>query len=68
MVMKNMTESQQLLIEQTLSQAKKAMKHGNTAIAFQLLNTALHQQPDHLVAKKGICQLQKMITKNQQYR
>ena len=62
--MKNMTPSQQLLIEQTLSQAKKAMKQGNTAIALQFFNAVLQHQPNHPVAKKRLRKLQKEVTHN----
>jgi tetratricopeptide (TPR) repeat protein len=62
--MKNMTESQQLLIEQTLSQAEKAMKQGNTAIALQFFNTVLQHQPNHPVAIKGLRKLQQETTHN----
>jgi len=60
-----MTESQQLSIEQTLSQAKKAMKQGNTTIALQFFNAVLQHQPNHPVAKKGLRKLQKGVSQDQ---
>ena len=39
--------SQQLTIQQAISQAKKATKEGNTAVVVNLYNTVLQQQPNH---------------------
>jgi len=59
-----MPEPQQLTIPQTISKAKEAIKQGNTAIAVNLYNAVLHQQPNHPVAKKGLRKLQEELSQN----
>ena len=54
-----MSQPQTISIKQSLSQAKKAAKRGNAALALQLYQTVLQQQPDHPVAKKGVRKMQK---------
>ena len=56
-----MSPSQQLTIEQALSRAKKAIKQGNVAVAVNLYNAILQQQPNHPIAKKGLRKLQKEL-------
>ena len=57
--MKNVAQSKPFTIEQAISRAKKAIKQGNTAVALELYNAVLQQQPNHPVAKKGLRKLQK---------
>ena len=57
----NNQNSQQLTIQQALSRAKKAIKQGNTAIAVNLYNAILQQQPNHPLAKKTAAQVAKGI-------
>ena len=59
--MKNVSQSQQLTIEQTISRAKKAAKQGNTAVALQLYNAVLQHQPNHPIEKEGLRKLQKEL-------
>ena len=63
--MKNKPHSQQLTIQQALSRAKKATKQGNTAVAVNLYNAVLQQQPNHPIAKKRLRVLQKKLPQNQ---
>ncbi|MBU4132594.1 MAG: tetratricopeptide repeat protein [Proteobacteria bacterium] len=60
-----MPQPQQLTINQAISRAKKATKHGNTAVALQLYNAVLQHQPNHPVAKKGLRKLQKGLPNDQ---
>ena len=53
--------SQQLTIQQAISRAKKAIKQGNTAVALELYNAVLQQQPNHPIAKKRLNKLQKEL-------
>ena len=56
-----MSPAQQLTIKQALSRAKKAAKQGNLAVAQQLYQAVLQQQPRHPIAKKGLRKLQKLL-------
>ena len=60
-----MTHPQRLTIKQALSRAKMAIKQGNTTVALQLYNAVLQQQPNHLIAKKGLRKLQKGLPHDQ---
>lgn len=60
-----MPQPQQLTIKQAISQAKKATKQGNTAVAIELYNAVLLHQPNHPVAKKGLRKLQNGLPKDQ---
>ena len=60
-----MPQSQQLTIQQAISRAKKATKQGNTAVAVNLYNAVLQQQPNHPFAKKALRKLQKGLPQNQ---
>jgi tetratricopeptide (TPR) repeat protein len=59
------THPQRLTVKQALSRAKMAIKQGNTTVALQLYNAVLQQQPNHLIAKKGLRKLQKDLPHNQ---
>jgi hypothetical protein len=59
-----MMNSQKLTIQQTISRAKKAAKQGNTAVAVNLYNAVLQQQPNHPIAKKRLRVLQKKLPQN----
>ena len=48
-------------IKQAISQAKKAAKKGNAALALQLYQTVLQHQPNHPIAKKGVRKLKKEV-------
>jgi len=63
--MQNVTQPQELTIEQAISRAKKAIKRGNTALAVQLYDTVLQHQPNHPIAKKGLRKLRKDLPLNQ---
>ncbi len=54
-----MSQPQTISIKQSLSQAKKATKRGNAALALQLYQAVLQHQPDHPVAKKGARKMKK---------
>ena len=60
-----MSPSQQLTIEQAISQAKKATEQGNIAVARQLYRAVLQHRPNHPIAKKGLRKLQKGVIHNQ---
>ena len=62
--MENKPHSQQLTIQQALSRAKKAAKQGNTAIAVNLYNAVLQQEPNHPIAKKKLNKLQKELPRD----
>ena len=49
-----MSPSRQLAIEQAISQAKKAARQGNVAVAQQLYNAVLQHQPNYLIATQGL--------------
>ena len=53
-----------MTVEQALSQAKKATKQGNTAVAMKLYRAILKHQPDHLFAKNQLRKLQKESIQN----
>ena len=63
--MKNEPHSQQLTIQQAISRAKEATKQGNTAVAVNLYNAILQQQPNHPIARKALSKLQKGLPQNQ---
>lgn len=52
-----MSQSQQLTIEQAISQAEKTARQGNVAVARQLYNAASQHQPNHPVAEIWLCYL-----------
>ena len=57
----NYQNSQQLTIQQAISQAKKATKQGKIADAVELYNAVLQHQPNHPIAKKRLRELQKEL-------
>ncbi|MCG6899786.1 MAG: tetratricopeptide repeat protein [Gammaproteobacteria bacterium] len=63
--MQNVTHPRELTIEQAISQAKKASKRGNIALAVELYNTVLQHQPNHPIAKKGVRKLRKDLALSQ---
>jgi tetratricopeptide (TPR) repeat protein len=63
--MKNILQSRQITIAQALSKAKKATKQGKIAVALELYNAVLQQQPNHPIAKKGFYKLQKGLLNEQ---
>ncbi|MCB2183186.1 MAG: tetratricopeptide repeat protein, partial [Desulfobulbaceae bacterium] len=60
-----MSLSQQLMIKKTLSQAKIAIRNGDSALALKLYNSVLKHKPNHPIARKGISKLHKALTRNQ---
>ena len=60
-----MSPSQQLTIEQVISQAKKAVIQGNLAVARQLYRAVLQHQPNHPIATQGLRELQKELLHHQ---
>ena len=60
-----MPQSQQLTIEQAISMAEEAVKQGNTALALELYNAVLKNQPNHAVAKEGVRKIQNGLPRNQ---
>lgn len=60
-----MSQSRQLTIEEAILRAKKASKHGNSALAAELYGAVLRQQPDHPAARKGLRKLQRASRTNQ---
>ena len=60
-----MSPSQQLTIEQVISQAKKAVRQGNIAVARQLYQAVLQHQPSHPIATQGLRELQKELSQHQ---
>lgn len=56
-----MPQPQKISIKQSLSQAKKAVKRGNAALALQLYQTVLQHQPNHPVAQRAVIKLQKEL-------
>ena len=52
-----MSQSQQLTIEQAISQAEKTARQGNVAVARQLYNAASQHQPNRPVAEIWLCYL-----------
>jgi len=53
-----MSQSQQLTIQQALSRAKKAAKQGKIAVAMEIYNAILQQQPNHPYAKRQLRKLE----------
>jgi len=60
-----MSLTQQLTIEQAISQAKKAAEQGNVAIAQQLYNAVLQHQSNHPIAIQGLRELSKELPHHQ---
>ena len=60
-----MSPSQQLTIEQAISQAEKATRQGNIALARQLYSAILQHQPNHPIATQGLRELQKELLHHQ---
>lgn len=60
-----MLQSQRLKIQRTISRAKKATKKGKIAVAVELYTAVLELQPEHPIAKRSLCKLQKDIPCNQ---
>ena len=65
---KNVSQPQQITIEQAISRAKKAAKQGNDSKALQLYNAVLQRQPNHRVAKNGLRKLRKKLRQSQSIR
>ena len=61
-----MSPSQQLTIEQAISQAKKATEQGNIAVARQLYSAVLQHQPNQPIAIQGLCELQQELLPHHQ--
>jgi len=59
-----MSQPKKLTIQQALSQAKKAVKQGKTAVAVKIYKAILQQQPNHSIAKKGLRKLQEAQNKS----
>ena len=60
-----MFPSQQLTIEQAISQAEKAARQGNIALARQLYSAILQHQLNYPIATKGLRKLQKQLSRYQ---
>ena len=60
-----MSPSQQLTIEQAISQAEKAARQGNAAVARQLYNAVLQHQSNHPIATQGLRKLQQELPHHQ---
>ena len=60
-----MSSSQQLTIEQAISQAEKAARQGNVAVARQLYNAILRHQSNHPIAIQGLRKLQQELPYHQ---
>jgi len=60
-----MPPSQQLTIEQAISQAKKAAEQSNVAAARQLYNAVLRHQPNHPIATQGLDELPRELPHHQ---
>ena len=60
-----MSPSQQLTIEQAISQAEKAARQGNVAVARQLYNAILRHQSNHPIATQGLRKLQQELPYHQ---
>jgi len=60
-----MSPSQQLTIEQATSQAEKAARQGNVAVARQLYKAVLRHQPNHPIATQGLRKLQQELPHHQ---
>ena len=56
-----MPPSQQLTIEQVISQAEKAAVQGNIALARQLYSAVLQHQPNQPIATQGLRELQQEL-------
>jgi len=60
-----MSPSQQLTIEQAISQAEKAAKQGNATVAQQLYSAVLQHQPNPPIATQELRKFQKGLPHNQ---
>ncbi|MDP7453739.1 MAG: hypothetical protein QGE95_15960, partial [Arenicellales bacterium] len=60
-----MPQSQQLTIEQAISMAEEAVNQGNAALALELYNAVLQNQPNHPVAKEAVRKIQNGLPRNQ---
>ena len=60
-----MPPSQQLTIEQAISQAKKAARQGNIALARQLYRAVLQHQPNQPIAIRGLRELKQELPHHQ---
>ena len=60
-----MAETRRLTIQQALSRAEKAAKKGDVDFAKQLYAAVLQKQPDHVLTKKNLRELQKDSQRNQ---
>ena len=60
-----MSPSQQLTIEQAISQAEKATRQGNIALARQLYSAVLQHQPNQPIATQGLRELQQELPHHQ---
>ena len=60
-----MSQSQQLTIEQAISQAEKMARQGNVAVARQLYRAVLQHQPNHLIATNALRPLEKELLRHQ---
>jgi len=60
-----MSPSQQLTIEQAISQAEKAAVQGNIALARQLYSAVLQHQPNQPIATQGLRELQQEFPHHQ---
>jgi len=54
-----MSQSQQLTIEQAISQAEKMARQGNVAVARQLYRAVLQHQPNHPIATNALRLMEK---------
>ena len=60
-----MSPSQQLTTEQAISQAEKAARQGNIALARQLYRAVLQHRPNQPVAIRGLRELQQGVPHHQ---
>ena len=60
-----MSPSPQLTIEQAISQAEKAARQGNIAIARQLYSAILQHQSNHPIAIRALRELQQELPPHQ---
>ena len=60
-----MSQSQQLTIEQAISQAEKMARQGNVAVARQLYRAVLQHQPNHPIATNALRLLEKELLRHQ---
>ena len=60
-----MSLSQQLTIEQAISQAEKATRQGNIVLARQLYRAVLQHQPNQPIATQSLRELQQELPHHQ---